>query len=461
MYALVPAAVAPAVIAVAMHCMHMRRVYASRRNVSAVAEPAGMAHAEDPFEDFERRARERRAQRAPPGRGASSWMVSTPAGRMLLGSVLALALFTLVGLVALWPHHHKTQDSGAFGGPSLPAEVVREAVRPCGGPSPQRCRRIEVELRGGPDKGGTYPITLGPLNTSPHLSAGTNIRVARAPEVARPSAATAERYSFVDVDRHVTLIVLALVFAALAVLLARWRGLLAVVGVAVSLLLVTKFIVPAILEGSSPALVSLVGALAVMFLTLLLTNGVGAQSLAAALGIGASLLLVTLLGEAVVHLAHLNGYSSDLAIVLNQSGINLSLQGIVLAGMVIGALGVLTDMAVSQASAVMALRRANPNQSTRQLYWGAFTVGRDHLSATIHTLVLAYTGAALPLLLVLQNSGVGFSDAVNTQDVAEPLVAMLVGAIGLIAAVPLTTGLAATLVTRVPVAAIPDHAHQH
>jgi uncharacterized membrane protein len=241
--------------------------------------------------------------------------------------------------------------------------------------------------------------------------------------------------------------------------LARWRGALALAGVGISLLLVTKFLVPAILEGSSPALVSLFGALAVMFVTLVMTSGLGAQTYAAALGIGSSLGLATLLGLLVVHQAHLNGYSSDLSIFLNQGGVNLSLQGIVLAGMVVGALGVLSDMAVSQASAVMALRRANPSQSMRELYRGAFSVGRDHLSATIHTLVLAYTGAALPLLLVLQSSNVALGDAINSQDVAEPIIATLVGGIGLVAAVPVTTGLAALLAARLPAGALPEDAH--
>jgi uncharacterized membrane protein len=118
-------------------------------------------------------------------------------------------------------------------------------------------------------------------------------------------------------------------------------------------------------------------------------------------------------------------------------------------------------MGVSQASAVMALRRANPSLSPRQLYSEAFAVGRDHLAATIHTLVLAYVGASLPLLLVLQSAHAGFFDAVNTQDVAEPIIATLVGSIGLIAAVPLTTGLAALLVARVPAEALPHEHHAH
>jgi len=181
-----------------------------------------------------------------------------------------------------------------------------------------------------------------------------------------------------------------------------------------------------------------------------------------ALGIALSLLLATGLGYLALELAHLDGRSSEFAPVLNQaSGGSLSLQGVVLAGMVVGALGVLADMGVSQASAVMALRRANPAYDTRQLYQGAFAVGRDHLSATIHTLVLAYVGATLPLLMILQSANVGVGDALNTTDLAEPVVATLIGCIGLVAAVPVTTGLAALLVSRVPGSTLPEHGHTH
>jgi uncharacterized membrane protein len=115
------------------------------------------------------------------------------------------------------------------------------------------------------------------------------------------------------------------------------------------------------------------------------------------------------------------------------------------AGMVIGALGVLDDVTVSQASAVMALRRANPAQTARQLYHGALAVGRDHVAATVNTLVLAYAGASLPVLLLFSVGDTPFSEAVNNEAVAANIVATLVGSIGLIAAVPLTTGLAALL----------------
>jgi uncharacterized membrane protein len=250
---------------------------------------------------------------------------------------------------------------------------------------------------------------------------------------------------------------LAVALGVLAVVVARWRGLLALLGVGLSLVLVGAFLIPAILAGSDPVLVSLVAALAVMFVTLLLTYGVGAQSLAAALGIATSLLLAAVVGHAMVGAAHLDGRGGELPLYALGG---VSLQGIVLAGMVIGVLGVLTDMAVSQASAVMALRQANPELGARALYRGAFAVGRDHLSATIHTLVLAYVGAALPLLLILSAGHVGPTDAINSQIVAEPVIATLVGALALVAAVPATTALSAVLVARVPAEALHGH-HGH
>jgi uncharacterized membrane protein len=129
--------------------------------------------------------------------------------------------------------------------------------------------------------------------------------------------------------------------------------------------------------------------------------------------------------------------------------------------MVIGALGVLADTGVTQASAVMALRRANPALPARAVYREAFAVGRDHLTATIHTLVLAYVGASLPLILILSSTNVATADALNVQDVAEPIVATLVGSIALLASVPLTTSLAALLAARLPADALPDSHHTH
>jgi uncharacterized membrane protein len=390
------------------------------------------------------RARQRAVRPAPPRRDLG--LLATTSGRVLAGAAGALALLTVVGLVALWPGGGRGGEQRAFGGPTLGAKVTAASTVRCPGPTAQRCRQLVVRV----NNGDRATLDLGPVAVTPSLTVGDRVRVQRS------DAGAPQRYAFTDVDRRVPMLWLAVALAVLAAIVARWRGLLALVGVVLSVGLVVGFLVPAILAGSDPVLVSLVAALAVMFVTVLLTYGPGAQSLAAALGIGLSLLLAALVGHVLVGAAHLDGRTGELPV----SALGVSLQGVVLAGMVVGALGVLTDMAVSQASAVTALRSADPDLGPRGLYRGAFAVGRDHLAATIHTLVLAYVGAALPLILVLRDAHVGFTDAVNGQVVAEPVVATLVGAIALVAAVPLTTALAAMLVARVPPTALDGH-HGH
>lgn len=420
------------------------------------------------FADRDRRARERTRRRQARRRRARGWSVTaasevrllaqTGAGRLLLGCASVLVLATAAGLVALWPHGAPAPagNSTALGGATVSATVSAQQVVGCPGPVQQRCRRLIVSV-----EGQRTAITLGPLAATPSISAGTHVRVARVqlPEGAELPAAT-EHWSFVSVDRRGSIAWLAIALSVLALVVLRWRGLLALIGVAASLGLVTLFLVPAILHGESAILVALIASLAVTLVTLVLTNGIGAQTLAAALGIASTLLLAAILAQLTIGFVDLDGHSSELATYLGQRDARLSLTGIVVAAMVIGAVGVLADTGVTQASAVMALRKANPALSSRALYAAALRVGRDHLSATIHTLVLAYVGASLPLLLLLHSSGVGVTDAINTQDVAEPIVATIVGCIALIAAVPLTTALAAVLISRVPTTALGEH-HGH
>jgi uncharacterized membrane protein len=418
------------------------------------------------YSEHELRARRRRERRSPARKMLAGIaerlhmpLMDTRIGRVLVWLVAGLFAATVFGLVVLWPggdvHAKRLQVSQH----TQAASVKRAYTVDCPGPTPQRCKRLDIEVGG---KATT--ITLGPVTASPPVRVGDRIRVIGLPAEARKRLpAGAESYTFADLDRRAPLVWLFVLVGGFAVVMIRLRGLLALLGAGVSLLLVTQFIVPALLDGRSATLTALVGALAVMFVTLALTNGIGPQSLAAALGIGSTLAATTVVSLLAVRAVHIDGYSSELASYLSQqTGARLSLQGVVLAGMIIGALGVLTDTAVTQASAVMALRKADPRLDARGLYRSAFVVGRDHLSATIHTLVLAYAGATLPLLLVMRSSNVGLADAFNSQEIAEPIAATLVGVAGLIAAVPITTALAAALVSRVPPDALgAAHAHAH
>ena len=306
-------------------------------------------------------------------------------------------------------------------------------------------------------------MDVGPVSSAPEVSAGDPVRVTAVPRVAGVAQPRdAPRYSFVDVERRGSILIALAAVAVLALVMLRWRGLLATLGVLLSLFVLVRFIVPALLDGRPAILVALVGSLAVMFVTVTLTNGLGAQTMAAALGITATLLLACGLAAAGVGLASLDGRSDDLALAL-AAGPNhgVSLTGVVLAGMIIGALGVLADTAVTQASAVMALRRADHSLSGRQLYRAALIVGRDHLSATIHTLVLAYAGTVLTVLLLLSASGATTITALNSPELAEPIVATFVGCLALLVAVPLTTGLASIFIGRLPPALLPAGHHHH
>ena len=367
--------------------------------------------------------------------------------------VAAIAVGTLVGLIALWPGDVDAPVSEGLAAETERAEVESVTYEDCPPPQTGRCGEAEVRLATGPDSDEVTTLVLGGTGLEPELEAGDEVRVARGepapggPPATEPGAAVPEGpvYTLTDFERRGPILWLALAFAALVILFGRLRGALSLVGLALSLAVILVFIVPAILDGSSALAVAIVGALAIMLATVSLAHGWGAKSLAAMLGTAASLALVALLASAFTSLAHLTGLSSEEATILLQGGADISLEGLLLAGIVIAALGVLDDVTVSQASTVLALRAANPGLGFGQLYVRALRVGRDHVSATVNTLVLAYVGASLPVLLIFSSGEIGLMDAVNTELIAKEIVGTLVGSIGLIAAVPVTTALAALL----------------
>jgi uncharacterized membrane protein len=268
-------------------------------------------------------------------------------------------------------------------------------------------------------------------------------------------------YGFSDFQRRGPMLWLLALFAAVVLAAGRLHGLRALAGLAASLATVVFFIVPAIADGKPPLQVAAFGGLGVMLLTIPLVHGGGAKSLAACLGTATALLLTLLLADMFTRLAHLSGLTSDEAVYL-QATTHVSMQGLLLAGMVIGSLGVLADTTVTQASTVLALRRANPGLGFRELVGHATSVGRDHIAATVNTLVLAYTGAALPVLVIFTISATSFAGAVNSEAVAGAIVSTLVGSIGLIAAVPATTALAALLALHLPERRLGrEHLHAH
>jgi len=377
-----------------------------------------------------------------------------------------LAVATIVGLIVLWPGDVQSQVAQGIAVESEKATVQKVEEGLCTGLSGQRCQLATARLESGPEKGKRIQIQLDAGGFDPDVDPGDKIRVAKAPEPPPGSEAVAGTgYTLQDFERRGPMLILAGLFVLVVLAFARLRGALSLVGLAISLFIVLVFVVPAILDGKSALLVAVVGSMAVALTTIPLAHGWGAKSLAALLGGAASLMLTALLALLFTDLTHLTGLSSEEAIFLQIGNADVSLQGLLLAGMVIGALGVLDDVTISQASTVLALRRANPAMPFRKLFGLALEVGRDHVSATVNTLVLAYVGAALPILLLFSAADLGIGDATNLEVVAKEIVATLVGSIGLICAVPLTTGLAALLAVREH----PDrlgadagaHAHSH
>jgi uncharacterized membrane protein len=366
--------------------------------------------------------------------------------RLFLIVVVMLAAATAVGLAVLWPGQVERKLGQGITAKTERAGVERIEEFRCSGFQTDRCRNVTIRLESGRDEGDTAVLQLGTSALDPDLSVGDRVRVVKAAAVAGQQSS----YGLTDFERRTPMLVLALVFCALVVAFGRLRGALSLVGLALSLGVVLVFVVPAILDGRPPLAVAVVGSMAVMLATIALAHGLGPKSIAAIVGTALSLLLTVALAVLFTDLTHLTGLASEEAALLQANGGNFELEGLLLAGIVIGALGVLDDVTISQASTVLTLRGANPSLGGGELLRRAMLVGRDHVSATVNTLVLAYVGAALPLLLVFSSGQLGFVDAVSIELIAKEVVATLVGSIGLIAAVPITTALATLLSADLP-----------
>jgi uncharacterized membrane protein len=389
----------------------------------------------------------------------------SPVVAALIATFAVLVVVTVAGVAVNWPRHHSIPGSAQFAPPkTVDATVVAVRTVRCRQPGTTGCASVTVELTSGPQKGRRTSFSFGDGGGTTSIGLGDRVLVYKnrlPPNNNQLGGPHVPAYSFSDFQRRGPMLWLLAAFALVVVAAGRFRGLRALAGLAASLATVVFFVVPAIGDGRPPLQVAAFGGLGVMLLTIPLVHGGGAKSLAACLGTAAALLLTLGLADLFTHVAHLSGLTSDEAIYL-QATSHVSVRGLLLAGMVIGALGVLADTTVTQASTVITLRRANPLLGFKELVLHATSVGRDHIAATVNTLVLAYTGAALPTLIIFSIGGTSFGSAVNSEAVAEAIVATLVGSIGLIAAVPATTALAALLSLHLPERRLrAEHVHAH
>jgi uncharacterized membrane protein len=272
-----------------------------------------------------------------------------------------------------------------------------------------------------------------------------------------------DEYYIIDRVRTTPILILAGGFALLILVMSRWKGLRSLIGMAFTFFVLVEFLMPRILDGQNPVLISLIAAFLIFGVTLFLVHGIGRMTVAAVSGTTMSLLLTAFLAVLFVSLTRLTGLGSEEAAYLQApiGGGTLDPRGLLLGGIIIGALGVLDDVTVSQSSTVFELRKANPAYTAQRLFTSGIKVGRDHIATTVNTLVLAYVGAALPLLLLFTRTDQPFMLILNREIVTEEIVRTLVGTIGLVTAVPFTTFVASWLAVRTSPAAIEDSDHSH
>lgn len=385
-----------------------------------------------------------------------------PASRRVRTVVAALlvpfALAAVVGTVLLFPFGDPPETQTG-GGTPVDGVITATQGGSCGGgvqvgaepDGAPECLTVTVRMTDGPAPGREIQ-TIVPLEpSSPRFAVDDEVVLS----YGGSDPTQGGSYQLVDFQRDVPLALLAALFAVAVLVLGRWQGLKALVGLGLSFLVLVFFVLPAIVAGESPLLVAICGAGVIMFAVLYLTHGLSARTSTAVLGTMVSLALIGVLGALWAAFAKLTGLDEDTSTLVGLLNAPIDTRGLLLAGVVIGALGVLDDVTVTQTSAVWELRAANPLLTRRELYTSALRIGRDHVASAVNTLVMAYAGASLPLLLFSSLSGVGLGNILTSQSIAQELVRTLVGSIGLVAAVPITTALAAAVATQEPV---PDRA---
>lgn len=361
--------------------------------------------------------------------------------RALWPVVITCGVLTVLALALLWPHDAALlTDPLELDADPIDATVVSADEVGCSYSPAQPCVRVGLELTS-----GIYDGDVGEIEESGEgtLEVGDAIKVTFFEDI------NGERvFGLYDYQRDLPMIVLAVLFAVSVVVLGRWRGVGALGGLVASMLVIVWFTLPAILAGSNAVSVAVVTASTIAFLALFLAHGFDRATAVALIATLASLVLTAVLAWVFVHTGHLTGFTDETTFMLPVLGEGIDARGIVLAGIVIGSLGVLDDVTVTQVSAVWQLKSVQPELSTADLMRPALRIGRDHISSTVNTLFLAYAGTALPLLLLFVEAERGLTDVLTREVVATEVIRTLVGSIGLVASVPISTWLAAVVVSH-------------
>lgn len=347
----------------------------------------------------------------------------------VLSIIVGVVVFvTLWGAAAVWP------DDFSFRGSldSLPdgGEWVTATIQ-----SVDEDRSATATVNGRADAVATPIVTID--DPTIVLEPGDEVRALELPN---------GQLGFSDYERGSPMLGLFIVYVIVVLAVAWWRGLGALLGLAVAFGVVFFFTIPALFDGGNPLVVGLVTGSGALFALLYMAHGPNARTTTAYLGTLAGLAVTTVLAWWAVDASKLTGLWSEDGTHLEFYARGVSLQGMLLCGIVLAGLGVLNDVTVTQASAVWELRAARPDLSWVQLFARGMRIGRDHIASTVYTIAFAYVGAALPTLMFISLYGNSLGYTLTSFDIAEEVVRTLVGSIGLVLAVPLTTAIGALVV---------------
>jgi uncharacterized membrane protein len=379
-----------------------------------------------------------------------------------MAALMAIGLAMVIGAALLWPSGNKADipvplQNGAGGSVTTEGgHVVSTSTADCGSPSAGKvltsgpvagvpgsgtCVQAMIAVDTGPNTGANTLLEFSPGPGQPNLMVGDHIRIFR--QVDQQGATS---YGFYDYERAWPLAMLAAVFALIIVAVARWRGLRALAGIVIAFGVLVIFMLPALRDGAPALPVALVASAAILYAAIYLAHGVSLRTSAALLGTLTAMLLAAVLSWAAIELTHLTGLSEDQNNEVAAYLGNVSIKGLLLAGFIIGSLGVLNDVTITQASTVFELAHIG-HGTRRQVFTRAMRVGSDHIASTVYTLVLAYAGSSLPLLLLFSVANRSLTDVLTSESVAIEIARSAVGGIALALAVPLTTAIATVLAT--------------
>ena len=363
--------------------------------------------------------------------------------RLTLVVIAPVAVATLASIIWMWPPGIGAPEQGGAAD-QLNGEVTdvdrgqcREAIED----NVNGCGNAQVRVSGAAKavQEVEAPLPNGPGAPKIHDGDDVVLILSDSPE--------GKTYSIVDHQRSIELWVLAAAFALALIAFGRWRGFSALAGLAVTFAVLLLFVVPAIVAGESPLPVAIVGSAAIVLTVLYLTHGFTLSTTVAVIGTLASLAITGALSSISVAALHLTGITDDISASVGTSH-SVNMEGLLLAGIVIGSLGVLDDVTVTQSVTVTELARANPESGFGQLYRAGSRVGRSHIASVVNTIILAYAGSSLPLLILIVANHGSLGEVLTDQVIAQEIARSAVATLGLIAAVPITTGLAALTSSR-------------